>query len=912
MTPFENCIESAVASGNLDREDADAILAKFRSERKSLGIEKALANADIAWQHRAKIARLNQALMQSVTNQMQKDFSQYRDARGRTNLREAMMAKFESDGYSGYPGVKQVGETYIGIFNAKVVDALEKFHRKFWSGKRQNANLVVEVRKALHGEPTTPEIKALSNDIADAMEFMRTESNKYGGHIPKLEDWGNPQSHDVNAVGNFGRKRIATASGEAGANRNSRPATVSEHRVAWRSFIKPLLNWSKMYDPVTGEKFDVRGLTEDRKDNILDHTYYSIVSEGRNDLIPTMRAQGLGFGGSREEHRFLVFNDAMSQEKYDREAGKGDVFSQIMSYGHGMAREIALKKVFGPNPPARIEWMKSLVGQHVGFAIQGKPNLVGSFETRRNWRLAQKPRSAGGMIAKENSFSKLLDNYYAQFRGEQATSNSLSIAATIIGNVQMGALLGSSVIPHMASNWYIQAMERRILGMPMTRAIPSLLTSFGKANHGEMLRAGLSVEDGAFNVGQAARQIAAWHKIANWTRLLPDRVTTWSFLTHVVDANKVSFQKDLMGVVADHMTSKWSELPPFLRNKMAGYGLNEDIWKIMQLAKLYEPAVGSAKWIRWVEIADVGIHSPQQVLDIAQPTMHLIDPKDGGLYSEALERAAQIALDAAMSWQNFLHGEREVAVPQSSARARAAIIGQSNKSTWGGFMRSSVGLFKGFIGSMSLAQLHANQRQMARGLRFGLAHAAFLFIGLTQMGMISYQLKQIAAGKDPVNMDPTTPEGRIAWLHAMLTGGSFGLAGDLLASDHDSYGHGWAENFAGPMVNLPADLLTSAWNLSQNALAGKRTKVPWGVAVERSLIKFVRNNMPILTTHFLTRAAYQRIIVDQLQYMIDPDANVQFKRQEENTYKSTGQTYWWRPGALLPDRAPDLSRAFHK
>jgi len=57
------------------------------------------------------------------------------------------------------------------------------------------------------------------------------------------------------------------------------------------------------------------------------------------------------------------------------------------------------------------------------------------------------------------------------------------------------------------------------------------------------------------------------------------------------------------------------------------------------------------------------------------------------------------------------------------------------------------------------------------------------------------------------------------------------------------------------------------------------------------------------------RAAWERLIADELNLWADPNANARFRRIERRARKEFDQGFWWRPGKTLPDRAPDLSAA---
>ncbi len=69
----------------------------------------------------------------------------------------------------------------------------------------------------------------------------------------------------------------------------------------------------------------------------------------------------------------------------------------------------------------------------------------------------------------------------------------------------------------------------------------------------------------------------------------------------------------------------------------------------------------------------------------------------------------------------------------------------------------------------------------------------------------------------------------------------------------------------------------------------------------------LRNNTPVLSTHWALRAAFNRVILDQLSYMMDPKAHQAMRAQENRIKRDTNQGYWWRPGELTPDRPPELT-----
>ena len=46
------------------------------------------------------------------------------------------------------------------------------------------------------------------------------------------------------------------------------------------------------------------------------------------------------------------------------------------------------------------------------------------------------------------------------------------------------------------------------------------------------------------------------------------------------------------------------------------------------------------------------------------------------------------------------------------------------------------------------------------------------------------------------------------------------------------------------------------------------------------------------------------MIFDQLDYLLDPNADEAFSRVEQYARERSGNDYFWRPGSTAPDRLP--------
>jgi hypothetical protein len=75
--------------------------------------------------------------------------------------------------------------------------------------------------------------------------------------------------------------------------------------------------------------------------------------------------------------------------------------------------------------------------------------------------------------------------------------------------------------------------------------------------------------------------------------------------------------------------------------------------------------------------------------------------------------------------------------------------------------------------------------------------------------------------------------------------------------------------------------------------------------VTGDLIKMGRRYAPPFSSLVYTRAAWNRIVMDQLEYLANPDAHRKFRDQERRLRREFDQGFYWPPGSVFPERAPD-------
>lgn len=161
-------------------------------------------------------------------------------------------------------------------------------------------------------------------------------------------------------------------------------------------------------------------------------------------------------------------------------------------------------------------------------------------------------------------------------------------------------------------------------------------------------------------------------------------------------------------------------------------------------------------------------------------------------------------------------------------------------------------------------------------------------------GMFANQLNALLTGNDPVDM--TKPS---SWIKALLKGGSFGIYGDFIFQDHTQFGASIGATIGGPALGFAESLIKVGPTNIQKAYEGRDTSVGAdAIQAARMIIPFA--NM------WYTKAAFNHLILQQMQEMANPGYNDRAKDRAERQFNTTS---WWEPGEAAPRRAPDWEKA---
>lgn len=611
----------------------------------------------------------------------------------------------------------------------------------------------------------------------------------------------------------------------------------------WKDSIRPLLDVNKMKHPLTGRAVDPGEL-----DDILGEIWTNVATEGWAKKQPARQAFGRGsLANQRADHRFLIFRDADSWIAYQRDfGGGGDIFASMMGHINAMAKDIAAMEVLGPNPSGTIEWMKQAVKKQAMEKAAGRKSL-----------LAGNPEKANDLA---NSAERKLDSLWGSIRGtlETPVNSTWASGFAAARSLITASVLGSAALSSL-SDIGTTMVARSFSGIGAKGAFADIVKAMGSMTRREAVSAGL-ILDNAMHVFHAQARYVGTLDGPGWSSFIADRVLTLSGLTPWTQSARHAFGLAFMRTAAENVDKPLEQLPEAFRSTFARYGIRAGDWDRMRRMQLHDMGSG-VKILRAQEIAE------------------RID-----------DRLAERFLE-------MIQSETEYAIPNGSNRSKIMLVDQNRPGTFMGEVVRSFAQFKSF-GAVFLI-LHGRRiHGLLQGndpLK-GAAYAGSLLISTTLFGALSLQLKGLAQGRDPQEMNATFGAA------AILQGGGLGIYGDFLFSNINRQGGGFATTFGGPVVQRANDL----WNLT----AGNVVQLASGEKTHfgRELVKFMKGNTPGGTIWY-TRLAWERILMDQLQFLVDPEADKAFKTRQRFFAKEYGQGFWWEPGRLTPQRAPNIDAA---
>ena len=852
---YLKCISNALRDGEMTSDAADAHRIEFNKQFKKhkdqgmTDIEAERMAAKETWDNKLqdRIAKKNQALKQARINAQNKfQIENYKNVKGKKDIIEGIRSIFDQDAGNQILSITNLKRTELGMVHAPLAAFMEKFRTGYFGrrGKFQKMTTPLVVKEILEPGST-------ANPMAKAFAKAINEAIELGR--TRHNQWGG---------------RVAKIKGNYLPQPHNPVKIGSVTQEEWIENILPKLDFAKMINNKTNRAFT-------REELILElpGVYDAIRTEGVSRLKPGVQMGSTMLGNKRLDHRFLVFKDAESYMAYQAKFGDEDVISTIYQHLESISRDTAMMRALGPNPNSGWRYMKDLVRVNTkDLPIKQRESVRAKLEGLENLYLAHTGR-----------LNSAADKWWAMgFAG--------------LRHILTSAVIGSATLLAQ-SDFFFTRMTSKFLGLPAYKANRKTLKLIKEGMVKDKTWSKIAIRSGLVGehwstIASAANRYFIDTDAPILAKMFSDATLRASGLSHLTQAGRWAFGMEFMGFMGDNFNKSWKELDALTkRGKLQSYGnrsftqtletygIREGDWEIIRSTKLYDAAIDD---------------------DTLKTGQALFFKPEDLLKRTDLDPAQRELLHARI--MEMIFTETDHAIPTASMRGRALIMGKNKPGTFAGEVLASGLMFKNFAIAIGFTHIMRGLRQT--GLKGKAGYLVPFLIGTTLMNAYSHEMREILKGRDLANFSNMDKDQLFNyWLARIIGGGGLGIFGDLIYSE--SEGQNYGTDVTDAILGLPVAFAKDAYGLVDETFrlipGGKESKIG------RELSNFVKKYTPGSSLWYL-RAAWERIIVDTLQNLIDPD----FHKRNSNTIKryqkKEGRDFWWYPGDKLPTDTPQISQ----
>lgn len=731
------------------------------------------------------------------------------------------------------------------------------------------------IARALFGESSSPEAKTAADSLHGMLDNLAARLQRAGIPLNAREDYRTPQPQEPSKV--------------AGAGKD---VWVEDH-----------LQWVDRNNYLNA---DGSHMNDDQLRRMLGESYRSIATDGANK-----RAEGGGLGGStmvgrnKNAPRQLFYKDADSwsqaMSKYGRSA---NIYELVSSHVRGMAKDIAMAETFGRNADQNVT-------QALARAFENDLNAGGG----------------EGVRSLTNKVQRLFDAMARPERpGNEAVANAAVQARGLIGSTQLGSLVGA--LPDLAA----MKMAAEHSGLPAMRIFRNTIDGWaaGPEKQAFLHRMGVWME----GFQHASNRMAGDEFKNGWGTWLNETTHKLMGLNAFDRGLRTGMGRTVMDMLGE-FTRKHDTLASadgearFLQKG----GITEDHWSTWKLAEvdkgrgnetlltpqsirdipdakldpLVEQRVAARSEIFQKEIAkrNAQLERLGDKPDAArvQEIRDAFQSKHDSVLSEERARMKDEAMEKLMevTSQQMQFGARGASMSSMEDRMAMGVESAKDAGTVMGELKRFTIQFKSV--PLGIFRAHFDAMKDLQGWGSKTSYAA-RFVGYSTLtGALAVELKALINGQNPREMNIATDEGKKFWMEALASGGGLGLYGDLFANGKTKAGSG-AEILAGPGISAGFNVLKELSQAREDAMAEGDSKHNYPLAA----LRIVRQNAVPFANIWYAKAAFNRLVYDQLQDQLAPGSSDKQRRRME----SHGASYWWEPGTTSPQSAPDLSKAYQE
>lgn len=593
----------------------------------------------------------------------------------------------------------------------------------------------------------------------------------------------------------------------------------------WRDTVLPRLSertWEDAgIDP--GDTAEVTKFLRNVYANLVSGNH-QVAAAGEVDPLSGFKAPG-SLARRLSEDRVLHWKGPDEWLAYNREFGTANLVAAIVSEADHGAKATGLLRVWGPNPEAAFQQDIERLG------LQLKDEIGDLAQTSRLGDAVKR----GGKLDREwrvitGEADRPVNTTYAHwFAAWRALETVTSLGGMVL-----------SALPDLA----VQASALRHEGVPYWRTFANQVVALlppGKASMQREVAARVAVGLNGLMGGLYHRMgydISAPSSIV--------KATDWFFKLNLQnwwqDAQERGVAALLTNHLAENLRRGWGRLEPQFRRSLERFGVTADDWAAMQAA----PPLSGGGTRYW---------TPDLLPAEARDTRERIGAWLAQTMGDALTRPG--AYEKAIMTRGHSPGEA---------------LGEALRMFW---------QFKSY--PLTFLTKHW-ARETTREGQADFAGLAGLIAGTTLFGAASMTLKDLAAGRNPREVE-TYEDGAKFFMRALTQGGGAGLYADFLFGEVNRFGGGPIASFLGPGAGTAEKLLKLLGTVRDRAAGSDDGNLP------AQAIGFVARDV-LPTNLFYAKLALDHLVIYQLQEAVNPGY---LRRLERRVERDNNQTFWLPP-----------------
>jgi len=419
--------------------------------------------------------------------------------------------------------------------------------------------------------------------------------------------------------------------------------------------------------------------------------------------------------------------------------------------------------------------------------------------------------------------------------------NWLSTLGATTRNITSAAWMGSAALASLPDVWTV-GLNGVLNGMNVPRMLSHMNTFSSTASRRHMTQIAGHLEYA--NASMATNLRFEENMGRGVTKRWSDANYRLGGMHALQDRLRHTWMMENLSQFADNAGRPIDQVDPKFRSFLSTYGLDK-------------------KWdeIRKAELSTAGEF----------PMMNLSTLKDDHLIAEVL---------------GAINTERDLAVLTPDARVRAGLNRGTKPGTTGGEVVRSGTQFGSFTATQLMHMVYrygASERVNGVGTRS--AYLASSAVGMTLLGAIAYQLREIAKGREPRDMgDPQF------WAMAFAYGGSAPLLMELMLTGQSRHGTSGLEAILGPPGMIPVTLAKASFGTLGKVFTGEDWAEHLGKQAEQM------STLTPFQSLWWGRAFMQRAVRDNILGRVDPTYAARQAQKAGYIEARTGQKETWSYG----------------